>query len=96
MAQTAQTEQREFLRARVPEEAKRRWQSAAAMRGQTLTDFLIVAANKESAETFLEQERIELSQKDQIELAELLLNPPKLSQTMKNALRQQIAQMKDT
>ncbi|MDR1019116.1 MAG: DUF1778 domain-containing protein [Synergistaceae bacterium] len=33
------------------------------MRGQTLTDFLIVAANKETAETFLENERIELSQR---------------------------------
>lgn len=95
MAQTTtQTEQRGYLRARVPEEAKRRWQSAAAMRGQTLTDFLIVAANKASAETFLEHERIELSQRDQIKLAELLLNPPELSRTMQNALKQQMAQMK--
>ena len=95
MAQTAQTEQREFLRARVPEEAKRRWQNAAAMRGQTLTDFLIVAANKETAETFLEQERIELSKRDQVQLAKLLLEPPKLSKTMQNALRQQMSSMKD-
>lgn len=91
----AQTDQRGYLRARVPEEAKRRWQSAAAMRGQTLTDFLIVAANKETTETLLEQEKIELSQRDQIKLAELLLNPPKLSKTMQNALIQQMTQMKD-
>jgi len=90
----AQTEYRSTsVRARVPEEIKRQWQSAAAMRGQTLTDFLIVAANDATTETFLEHEKIELSQRDQIRLAELLLNPPELTQTMKDALRERLAEM---
>jgi uncharacterized protein (DUF1778 family) len=84
------------VRARVPEAIKSRWQSAASMRGQTLTDFLIVAANNAASETFLEHERIELSQRDQIKLAELLLNPPELTNIMKNALRERMAELKDS
>jgi len=78
---------------RVPEEIKRRWQTAAAMRGQTLTDFLIVAANKETAETLLENERIELSERDQIRLAEMLLRPPKINEAMVKAMRKQFENM---
>lgn len=81
--------------ARVPKDVKKRWLDAATMRGQTLTDFLIVAANNATAEAFMEYEKIELSKKDQIKLAELLLNPPKLSNTMQNALKLQMASMQD-
>jgi uncharacterized protein (DUF1778 family) len=72
--------------ARVPEDVKHRWQSAATMRGQTLTDFLIVAANAATTETFAEHEKIELSQKDQIKLAEMLLDPPKINDAMRGLL----------
>lgn len=78
------------VRARVPEEIKRRWQDAALMRGQTLTDFLIVAANKETAETFLENERIELSQQDQAKLAEMLSMPPRVNEVMCKAMRKRL------
>ena len=75
------------IRARVPEEIKRRWQDAAFMRGQSLTDFLVVAANKEAAETFFENERIELSQRDQIRLAEMLSRPPRVNEAMWKAMQ---------
>ena len=81
------------IRARVPEEVKRRWQDAAFMRGQTLTDFLIVAANKETTETFLENERIELSQRDQIQLAEMLSKPPRVNESMCKAMQKRLENM---
>jgi len=81
------------VQARVPEEIKRRWQAAAGMRGQTLTDFLIVAANKETAETLLENERIVLSERDQVQLAEMLIRPPKINEAMVKAMRKHLENM---
>jgi uncharacterized protein (DUF1778 family) len=81
------------IRARVPEEVKRRWQTAAFMRGQTLTDFLIAAANKEATETFLEHERIELSRRAQIQFAEMLLAPPVSNEAMTIAIKKRLAHM---
>ena len=83
------------IRARVPEEIKRRWQDAAFMRGQTLTDFLIVAANKETAETFFENERIELSQRDQIKLTEMLSKTPRVNEAMMKAMQKRLVNMPD-
>ena len=83
------------VRARVPEEIKRRWQTAALMRGQTLTDFLIVAANKETAETLLENERIELSERDQVQLAEMLSRPPKVNEAMWKAMKKRLESMSE-
>ena len=76
------------VRTRVPEELKQRWQGAAALRGQTLTDFMIVAANKEADEIFEQEERIVLSRKGQMKLAEMLLNPPELPEAMGNLLKE--------
>ena len=74
------------VRTRVPEELKQRWQRAAALRGQTLTDFIIVAANKEANEIYDQEERITLSREGQLKLAEMLLNPPELPPAMQNLL----------
>ena len=79
------------VRTRVPEELKQRWQGAAALRGQTLTDFMIMAANKEATEIFEQEERIELSREGQMKLAEMLLNPPELPEAMKNLLKEYAA-----
>ena len=75
------------VRTRIPEELKQRWQGAAALRGQTLTDFIIVAANKEANEIYLQEERIALSREGQMKLAEMLLNPPELPEVMKKLLK---------
>ncbi|MDR3076427.1 MAG: DUF1778 domain-containing protein [Synergistaceae bacterium] len=77
--------------ARVPADIKQRWQNAAAMRGQTLTDFLVVAANKATDEIFETENRIELSAEEQMALAELLLNPPEINEAMKEALTRRMA-----
>ena len=79
------------VRTRVPEELKQRWQGAAALRGQTLTDFIIVAANKEANEIYEQEERIALSREGQMKLAEMLLNPPELPEAMKNLLKEYMA-----
>ena len=83
------------VQARVPEEIKRRWQTAAVMRGQTLTDFMIVAINKETAETLLENERIVLSERDQIKLAEMLTRPPMVNERLHKVISEELKQMKN-
>jgi uncharacterized protein (DUF1778 family) len=75
------------VRTRVPQELKRRWQGAAALRGQTLTDFIIGAANKEAGTVFDQEERIAISMEGQKKLAKMLLNPPELPDAMKNLLK---------
>ncbi|MDL2264584.1 DUF1778 domain-containing protein [Synergistaceae bacterium OttesenSCG-928-I11] len=80
--------------ARVPNDVKQKWVRAATMRGQTLTDFIIVATNNATAETFYEHEKIELSEQDQLKLAEMLLNPPELTDSMKTILEKRLSEMK--
>jgi uncharacterized protein (DUF1778 family) len=74
------------IHARVPDEIKQRWQSAADMRGQTLTDFLIVAVNNATDDIFDKEEKIKLSKRDQIKLAEMLIDPPEINEAMKEIL----------
>ena len=61
---------------RIPVHLKERWQHAAAIRGVTLTDFMITAANNATTEIFKEEEKIELSARDQRLLGEMLSRPP--------------------
>lgn len=80
--------------ARVPGDVKRRWQTAALMRGISLTDFLIAAANKETEEIFTGHERIELLERDQVAFANMLLEPPQINKMMQNAVTKRLKQMK--
>ena len=64
---------------RVPLHLKQRWQQAATMRGLTLTDFLITAANNATGDIFEEEDRIELSERDSLLLTEMLTRPPRLN-----------------
>jgi uncharacterized protein (DUF1778 family) len=75
----------------VPHEVKQRWIQAAQMRGQSLTDFIIVAANSAVTETFAEHQAIILTQRDSAALANLLENPPPLSTVMQEALRERLS-----
>ena len=80
---------------RVPLHLKRRWQQAAAMRGLTLTDFLITAANNATGDIFEEEDRIELSEKDSLLLSEMLTRPPKLNERLHKAVSEEFKQMRD-
>ena len=79
----------------VPEEVKRRWEDAASIRGQTLTDFLIAAANKETEETLTENECIRLSKRDQIQLVEMLSKPPQVNEALSKAMRERLRNMSE-
>ena len=83
------------VRTRVPEELKQRWQGAAALRGQTLTDFMIVAANKEADVILEQEERIVLSREGQMKLAEMLLNPPELPEAMGTLLKEYMSSLQN-
>jgi uncharacterized protein (DUF1778 family) len=77
--------------ARVPREVKQQWVQAAGLRGQTLTDFIIVAANNAMQEAFAEHETITLTRQSQEAFAALLENPPALSSAMRDALRERLS-----
>jgi uncharacterized protein (DUF1778 family) len=70
---------------RVPVNLKERWQQAAEICGVTLTDFMIMSVNGKASETFYEEEKIELSQRDQKILSELLERPPQFNKGMQAA-----------
>lgn len=90
------TKKSDRVATRVSSSVKASWMHAAELRGQTLSDFVIVAANMVAAETFREYERIELSRRDQAELAELLSRPPELAETMKKALKKRVMGAKES
>ena len=71
---------------RIPVHLKERWQRAAAIRGVTLTDFMITAANNATIEIFTEEERIELSARDRKLLSEMLSMPPQPSEGIRAAI----------
>ena len=75
---------------RVPLHLKRRWQQAATMRGLTLTDFLITAVNNATGDVFEEDDRIELSERDSLLLAEMLTRPPKLNERLHKAVSEEL------
>jgi uncharacterized protein (DUF1778 family) len=83
-----------FFQGRVPVEVKQRWQIAANMRGQSLTDFLIVAANNAAENVFEAEERITLSVRDQQKLADMLSRPPKLNKRMRVAVQAELMEMR--
>ena len=80
---------------RVPVHLKQRWLQAAALRGLTLTDFLITAANNATGDIFEEEDRIELSEKDSLLLSEMLTRPPKLNERLYKAVSEELKQMRD-
>ena len=78
---------------RVPLHLKQRWQQAAALRGITLTDFLITAANNATSDIFEEEDRIALSERDSLLLSEMLARPPRLNARLHKAVSEELKQM---
>lgn len=67
----------ERLEARVPAELKRMFQDAAAMRGVTLSDFIINSAHDVALQTTEQHNIIRLSREASIQFAEALQRPPR-------------------
>ena len=77
----------ERLEARVPAKLKAELLRAAALQGQTLTDFVLSATAKAARRTIREHTILELSQRDQVAFADALLDPPDATLRLAEAAR---------
>jgi uncharacterized protein (DUF1778 family) len=85
-AQTTARENRtERLETRVPASLKSLVQRAAALQGQSLTDFVLAAATEAARRVVRENDVLELSYRDQMAFAEALLHPPEPNDALKAA-----------
>lgn len=66
----------ERLEARIPSELKDLYTRAAAVRGQTLTDFVVSTVTDVARRIVRESDMLELSQRDQLAFATALVRPP--------------------
>jgi uncharacterized protein (DUF1778 family) len=81
------TEQTARLEARLPASVYATLKRAAALKGRTLTDFVIGAA-QEAAQRAIEDENIiRLSAEDQLRFAQALLDPPAPGEALRRAQR---------
>ena len=77
----------ERLEARIPKHQKTVLLRAAAIQGQTLTDFVLTSATDTDRRIIRENEVLELSERDQVAFAEMLLSPPKAVVRLSRAAR---------
>ncbi|HVB16190.1 MAG TPA: DUF1778 domain-containing protein [Stellaceae bacterium] len=75
------------LMARISADQKRLLQRAADIRGQTLTEFVVSAAQEAATRAIVDQEVIELSLRDSQAFAEGILNPPPVGPSLRAAAR---------
>ncbi len=75
------------LMARISAEQKRILQRAADIRGQTLTEFVVSAAQEAATRAIVDQEVIELSLRDSQAFAEGMLNPPPVGASLRAAAK---------
>ncbi|MEK7875844.1 MAG: DUF1778 domain-containing protein [Pseudomonadota bacterium] len=81
------TEQVARLEARLPASVYALLKRAAEMKGRSLTDFVVSAA-QDAAQRAIEEEGImRLSAEDQARFAEALINPPAPNAALKRAMR---------
>jgi uncharacterized protein (DUF1778 family) len=73
--------------ARVSSEQKRLLQRGAEIRGQSLTEFVVTAAQEAASRAIVDHEVIELSLRDSRAFAEGLLDPPPVNATLLAAAR---------
>ena len=75
------------LEARLPHEVMTRLKRAAEIRGRTLTDFVVAAADEAACRAIEETEIIRLSIEGQRQIAEAILNPPPAAPALKKAAK---------
>jgi uncharacterized protein (DUF1778 family) len=75
----------ERLEARVTTEQKRFFQHAAALKGVTLTDFLLGSLQEAALRTVEEHRVLKLSVADQRTFVEALMNPPSPNTALRKA-----------
>ncbi|HEY1299040.1 MAG TPA: DUF1778 domain-containing protein [Stellaceae bacterium] len=77
----------ERLMARLSGEQKRLLQRGAEIRGQTLTEFVVAAAQDAATRAIVEHEVIELGLRDSAAFAEGMLDPPPIGAPLRAAAR---------
>lgn len=85
MPQTAKRTAR--IEARISPDALRIVKRAAELRGSSISDFVVAAAQEVANRTIEESQVIRLSAEDQLRFVELLLDPPPPSPALKRAQR---------
>jgi uncharacterized protein (DUF1778 family) len=75
------------LMARITNEQKRLLQRGAEIRGQTLTEFVVAAAQDAATRAIVDQEVIELGLRDSQAFAEGMLAPPPVNASLRAAAR---------
>lgn len=86
---------RERLEARITSEQKRLLERAAAVSGQTLSEFVVGSARKAAEQTVRDCEVIALSERDSRALIDALLHPPAASPRLDRAIERYKAIMGD-
>ena len=75
------------LEARLPHDVMERLKRAAEIRGRSLTDFVVSAADEAACRTLEEAEIIRLSIEGQRQIAAAILNPPAPTPALKKAAK---------
>lgn len=73
------------LMARISADQKRLLQRAADIRGQTLTEFVVTAAQEAATRAVVDQEVIELSLRDSEAFAKGMVDPPPIGASLRGA-----------
>jgi len=73
----AETTRAARLEARISPAMKRRLEYAAALRGTSLTEFVIQSAYEAASQAIRENEMLALSERARMDFVRLLLNPPR-------------------
>lgn len=79
---------KERLEARLTESQKELLLRAAALRGQSLTDFVVSAASETARGVVRDHDLLELSRRDQVAFAKRLLAPPAANEKLRRAVEE--------
>ena len=82
---TQQENRTERIQARATKRAKDVLERAAAVRGVSLSDFVISTALEQANKTLQAHEQLELSARDSLAFAEALINPPGPNEALRAA-----------
>lgn len=85
MATTAQLRQ-ERLEARITKSQKRLFEKAAALKGTSVSQFVIASAQEAAVRTLEKQQILELGRRDQEVFVHALLNPPSPNERLRAAV----------
>jgi uncharacterized protein (DUF1778 family) len=86
---------RERFEARLPADQKAFLERAAALNGQTLTDFILSSAQRAAEQTVRERQVLVLSARDSQRFVDALLNPPAPNAALRRAAERHRAAIGD-